>query len=581
MKNILHYLKSVNIENLTNQEKTDCEFALAQQLLYIDTDNNEVFEKRTVGNLYWYYGLKVDNCDHKQNKCGRDTDLIFAIAPEAKSQQKRNVISPDEKFPIINFLSTRGIEPINFIKTICRQYLDTFRYISIEKGGEVYFIQQFQKGAERYQTKAKWEIIDFCKTADKKYKNCVFLTLTMAQEAYNGNFAYAWKPFSKELSKFTEKLRKFMDCDFVWVKESTLKGFPHAHLLIYHNEEFHHEFRNKGKKKKKKYISAGEWYDFLHRAWTFGFFDSDINRRKNTYNYLVKYIVKSAKAQFKNILKASKVTKEDAKDLLTVVMPIYSKTRGYQMSQMEIAEEVKAERIESNVFLTEEERKKAEEKELEFLRSSTAREESRTYLKSLSNNSEICNTKKIGFYTETTLSEETNGFPEKINDLTVERRKLIHEKYAKKICMGCIKSQLVLFYLGKDDSLFKESVNLDLLVGIIDWANRQIENFEAIFQESWSDEQKLFFYIDAFIKELNLNGTVEQITKWLHALFYMNPLIWFLYMPKEVASQFYLLRLQKRYDVIERYKNSPLYGSLIDKFEKFFLTYSANGSTID
>lgn len=575
--NILPYVKTVKPENLTNQEITDLQFALAQQLLYADTQNDSKFEKRWINESVWYYGLKIDNCSTKQNRCSHNTDKIYAVTPQAVEKKERIVVPPEEKFPIIKMCAEQGIEPIYFIKTICKQYLDTFRYISIEKDGEVFFIQQYQKGAERYQTKEKWEIIDFCKTADKKYKNCIFLTLTMAQNHYFGNFARAWKDFAKELSKFTQKLQRFMNCDYVWVKESTLKGFPHAHLLIYHNEDFNHAFKRKRGKKGQKYISGGEWFNFLKKAWTFGYFDSDVNRRKNTYNYLVKYIVKSAKVQFKNILKASRVKAEDTKDLLTIIMPIYSHTRGYQMSQMKISEEVKEERIKESEFLTERRKEEKEKKEREFVKSMQAREAGLAYLKSLSTNLEICNTRKIGFYTETKLNKETSGFAEKINDFPLERRQLIHNKYAKKMCNGCIKTMLVEYYSGRDKTLFEEKCNLDLLVGIIHHANKQISNFENVFQKSWSDSQKIYFYIDAFIKELNLKGTFEQITYYIHSLFYINPMLWVLFLPDEVASQFYSLRLQIDRNAVEKYKQSPYYGKLIDMFDDFFLTLSASG----
>lgn len=578
--NIIAYLKKVKSENLTNQERTDLQFALAQQLLYADTQNDSKFEKRWLSANVWYYGLKIDNCSTKQNKCSHNTDKIYAVTPQSVEKKEKIVMSPEEKFPIIKMCAEQGIEPIHFIKTICKQYLATFRYISIEKNGEIFFIQQYQKGAERYQTKEKWEIIDFCKTADSKYKNCIFLTLTMAQNNYFGNFAMAWKDFAKELSKFTQKLQRFIDCDYVWVKESTLKGFPHAHLLIYHNEDFNHTFKRKRGKKGQKYINSGEWFNFLKKAWTFGYFDSDINRRKNTYNYLVKYIVKSSKVQFKNILKASRVKKEDVKDLLTVVMPTYSKTRGYQMSQMEISEEVKAERIKESESLTEEQKTTKEKKEREFVKSAQAHDRGLAYLKTLSTNLEICNTRKIGFYTETTLNTETNGFAEKINDLSLERRQLIHNKYAKKMCNGCIKTMLVEYYLGRNETLFEEKFNLDLLVGIIHNANKQISNFEDIFQENWTNFQKMYFYFDAFIKELNLKGTFEQITYYIHSLLYMNPMLWILFLPDEVASQFYSLRLQINRKAVEKYKQSSYYGNLIDMFENFLLTISASGVKI-
>lgn len=578
--NIIKYFENVKLDELSNTEITDISLALAQQVLYADSDNDEAFEKRWLNEKVWYYGIKDIESEHCQNRCRHSIKPELAITPQAKEKKPRHYIPPEQKFPFIKMCSEQGLQPIYFARGIAQNLLDCFRYMSIQKDGQTFFIQQNQKGAERYQKKVMWDIIDFCKSAEMQYKNCVFCTLTMKQRQFEGHFADAWKPFAEEVKKFFDKLRHEFKCDYVWVKESTLKGFPHIHALIYHNEEFTHTFHPKKKKKKSYFIDGGDLFKIMSRIWTFGFFEMDINRRKSTVNYLVKYIAKSAKAQFKNLTKKGKVKKDDVKDLLTVCMPIYSKTRGYGMSQLEIAPEVKAAREEKIASLERAKAEASEKAEKEFVKSSAAREAGRAYLKTLSNKSDISCTRKIGLYSNSTLESEFSGIAERANDFSEERKALVHKKYAKSVCNGCVLTQLVDFYTGKNDSLFKPACNLDLLVGIIDNANIQIDNIQWVFGETWSDAKKFFFYVDAFIKELGLRGTPNDIVRYIQVLFYTNPMLWWLYLPKDISSQFYKLRLQIDHKAVERYKRSPYYTKLINMFEDFFLTYSANGAII-
>lgn len=576
MRNIIEYLKTVK-ENLTNRENSSIRIALAQQMLYLDCDKKELFEDKELVPGVFYKGLKGIEGTHKQDGCCHNVPMELAEVPKDKEERKRTLIDPSKKFPILFSCSAQSLSPKDFAKGIVKDFLKTFRYISVQIYGKTIFVQQNQKGSAAYQEKQKWQIIDTCKVFDEKYKHCYFITLTMAQEAFQGHFLDAWKPFSCARNAFMEKMAKRYKGAYVWVNESTLKGFPHSHILFYTNKEFKDLHFHYNKKKHTSFIDGGELKEWVTKNWKLGFNQIDINRRKNTYNYLVKYIAKSAKADLKKLQKQSKIKVEEVKNLLTLVCPVATKTRGIGFSKLKNEELKSVEAMRTGEFSTSERVNDRVRKESEFWETAQGYEVARAYLKTLSTKSEISCRRKIGFYTEKVLEKEFSGKSEWANDFPEERKRKIHEKYAKAHCNGCLFSHLVDYYEGNVCALYENMDNSAFFsVEIAKIAKLLFKMKPSTVKEhERSVSGRDVFYL--ICQYLEIDGSKESSKSLVYDILRTNKMIWWFVFPENIRKKL----IARRASVGEYLHDGNVF---VEEYEKtrsalynFLLTNSANG----
>lgn len=188
-----------------------------------------------------------------------------------------------------DILKYRNLEEDELKKAleICSQSLSMLQTVNRE--GKVAWFEGNAKGTKRYCKVQQGKILDFVEERRREKKDCVFLTLTCDQKKY-GSRAFAWENYlQKEVYRVTENLRKHYDAEYVATLESTAKGFPHIHMMLFfpHNTfpelKYYHNQQN---------IRKGRLYDMVCHTVNSEVFNLQAAKGKKLKWYLTKYIGK-------------------------------------------------------------------------------------------------------------------------------------------------------------------------------------------------------------------------------------------------------------------------------------------------
>lgn len=170
---------------------------------------------------------------------------------------------------------------------ICASSLSMLQTVNRE--GKVAWFEGNAKGTKRYCKIQQGKILDFVEEKRKEKKDCVFLTLTCDQKKY-GSRSFAWENYlQKEVYRVTENLRKHYDAEYVATLESTAKGYPHIHMMLFFPHDtfpelkYYHNQQN---------IRKGRLYNMVCRTVNSEVFNLQSAKGKNLKWYLTKYIGK-------------------------------------------------------------------------------------------------------------------------------------------------------------------------------------------------------------------------------------------------------------------------------------------------
>ena len=181
---------------------------------------------------------------------------------------------------------------------ICASSLSMLQTVNRE--GKVAWFESNAKGTKRYCKIQQGKILDFVEERRREKKDCVFLTLTCDQKKYSSR-SFAWENYlQKEVYRVTENLRKHYDAEYVATLESTAKGFPHIHMMLFfpHNTfpeiKYYHNQQN---------IRKGRLYDMVCHTVNSEVFNLQAAKGKNLKWYLTKYIGKGVENDVFSLLK--------------------------------------------------------------------------------------------------------------------------------------------------------------------------------------------------------------------------------------------------------------------------------------
>lgn len=192
---------------------------------------------------------------------------------------------------------------------ICSQSL----YMLQAKGsnGKTNHYEGNAKGTKRYNKIQKGKILDFVENKKQEGKDCFFLTLTCDVKKYASQ-ADAWENYlDKEFYPVTENLRKHYDAEYVGTVESTLKGWPHIHVMLFFPHDKFPEFKHYHNKQK---IRKGRLFDMIKERVNSEVFDLEAAKGKRLKWYLTKYIGKGIEEDVYSLLnKKGEWTESDLK----------------------------------------------------------------------------------------------------------------------------------------------------------------------------------------------------------------------------------------------------------------------------
>ena len=180
---------------------------------------------------------------------------------------------------------------------ICASSLSMLQTVNRE--GKVAWFESNAKGTKRYCKIQQGKILDFVEERRREKKDCVFLTLTCDPKKYASR-SFAWENYlQEEVYRVTENLRKHYNAEYVATLESTAKGYPHIHMMLFfpHNTfpelKYYHNQQN---------IKKGRLYDMVCHTVNSEVFNLQSAKGKNLKWYLTKYIGKGVESDVFSLL---------------------------------------------------------------------------------------------------------------------------------------------------------------------------------------------------------------------------------------------------------------------------------------
>lgn len=220
----------------------------------------------------------------------------------------------------------------NKIPVLCRQNLQQ----------EINIFTGTAKGTERYNKKYTFKIIDFTKQIASKAGETFALTITCDPKKYNHNRINAWSNYSKDINATLENLRKNHKCKYLWVKESTAKGYPHAHILLWFPKGY---CKGYSKMQNNVALKYGEFYNYVKNSVVSPVFKLCPIFGNRLKFYLTKYISKFGEnAIFDLANKDGELTKSERKEVLCLLYTIVTQTRQFGFCKLDKSKEKTADK---------------------------------------------------------------------------------------------------------------------------------------------------------------------------------------------------------------------------------------------
>lgn len=421
--------------------------------------NTQILTKAKDNTLLKYVGQKRNTCPHhifiqesknleanEKNKNNKKdvTDILDFVV---KATQKRQ-LTDDEIKRAVKLLANR---------------IMILRYKNDKN--ETRYFESFTKGTNRYNKKLSSKVKDFTAAVCKNGTETFALTITCDPKQYNNNRFDAWKNYTKDINKTLENLRKHKGLKYLWVKESTKKGYPHAHIVLSFPKGF---CKGYDKMQNAKRLFYGEFYEYIKENVVAPVFELQPIKGNNLKYYLTKYISKGEEDDVYRLgKKTEELTDAERKEALSFLMTTVTKTRLCGFCKLK-------EMAKQNTSRTDAERynKHLRKTALREMKKS-ARERSerehfarlRALLIKLCNNSPFTCCKNIYAMSRNTFQREISADIDEEFFQNEKKQKKFENMSCRVTCNGCIWSDLVNFINGDKKSIFNLKIGIHALNG--------------------------------------------------------------------------------------------------------------------
>lgn len=419
--------------------------------------NSQNLTKKKDGFLLKYAGQERISCPHGvfiQESKNQDNNV--------KTSDKRLDITDILRF-VVNATQTRELsddEIKRAIKLLGNRIM-ILRYKNDQN--ETRYFESFTKGTNRYNKKLSSKVKDFTSAVCANGTETFALTVTCDPKKYNNNRFDAWKNYTADINKTLENLRKHKGLKYLWVKESTKKGYPHAHIVLSFPKGF---CKGYDKMQNAKRLYYGEFYEYIKKNVVAPRFDLQPIKGKNLKYYLTKYISKGENDDVYRLGKKEELlTKAERKEALAFIMTTVTKTRlcGFcKLKEMAIqnTSRTDAERLSKHLRKTGLKLMKNSSRECNE-REHFAR--LRALLIKLCNNSPFTCCKNLYTMSKNTFQKEIS---QDIDDefLADKKKQQKFDVLSKRVtCNGCIWSDLVRFINGDKNSVINIKIGTNAL----------------------------------------------------------------------------------------------------------------------
>lgn len=464
--------------------------------------NTQILTKAKDNTLLKYVGQKRNTCPHhifiqesknlEANEKNKDnkkdvTDILDFVV---KATQKRQ-LTDDEIKRAIKLLANR---------------IMILRYKNDKN--ETRYFESFTKGTNRYNKKLSSKVKDFTAAVCSNGTETFALTITCDPKKYEHNRFNAWKNYTKDINKTLENLRKHKGLKYLWVKESTKKGYPHAHIVLSFPKGF---CKGYDKMQNAKRLFYGEFYEYIKENVVAPVFELQPIKGNNLKYYLTKYISKGEEDDVYRLgKKTEELTDAERKEALSFLMTTVTKTRLCGFCKLK-------EMAKQNTSRTDAERynKHLRKTALREMKKS-ARERSerehfarlRALLIKLCNNSPFTCCKNIYAMSRNTFQREISADIDEEFFQNEKKQKKFENMSCRVTCNGCIWSDLVNFINGDKKSVFNLKIGIHALNG----------SDVYLFDKIKKDDDKEFIYAVANVMDVLQRIALMSKTDILTAL---------------------------------------------------------------
>lgn len=464
--------------------------------------NTQILTKAKDNTLLKYVGQKRNTCPHhifiqesknlEANEKNKDnkkdvTDILDFVV---KATQKRQ-LTDDEIKRAIKLLANR---------------IMILRYKNDKN--ETRYFESFTKGTNRYNKKLSSKVKDFTAAVCSNGTETFALTITCDPKKYEHNRFDAWKNYTKDINKTLENLRKHRGLKYLWVKESTKKGYPHAHIVLSFPKGF---CKGYDKMQNAKRLFYGEFYEYIKANVVAPVFELQPIKGNNLKYYLTKYISKGEEDDVYRLgKKTEELTDAERKEALSFLMTTITKTRLCGFCKLK-------EMTKQNTSRTDAERynKHLRKTALREMKKS-ARERSerehfarlRALLIKLCNNSPFTCCKNIYAMSRNTFQREISADIDEEFLQNEKKQKKFENMSCRVTCNGCIWSDLVNFINGDKKSIFNLKIGIHALNG----------SDVYLFDKIKKDDDKEFIYAIANVMDVLQRIALMSKTDILTAL---------------------------------------------------------------
>lgn len=464
--------------------------------------NTQILTKAKDDTLLKYVGQKRNTCPYhifiqesknlEANEKNKDnkkdvTDILDFVV---KATQKRQ-LTDDEIKRAVKLLANR---------------IMILRYKNDKN--ETRYFESFTKGTNRYNKKLSSKVKDFTAAVCSNGTETFALTITCDPKKYEHNRFEAWKNYTKDINKTLENLRKHRGLKYLWVKESTKKGYPHAHIVLSFPKGF---CKGYDKMQNAKRLFYGEFYEYIKSNVVAPVFELQPIKGNNLKYYLTKYISKGEEDDVYRLgKKTEELTDAERKEALSFLMTTVTKTRlcGFcKLKEMtkQNTSRTDAERYNKHMRKTAlREMKKSERERSE--REHFAR--LRALLIKLCNNSPFTCCKNIYAMSRNTFQKEISADIDEEFLQNEKKQKKFENMSCRVTCNGCIWSDLVNFINGDKKSIFNLKIGIHALDG----------SDVYLFDKIKKDDDKEFIYAVANVMDVLQRIALMNKTDILTAL---------------------------------------------------------------
>lgn len=440
--------------------------------------NSQNLTKKRDNFLLKYAGQERISCPHGvfvQESKNQDNNV--------KTSDKRLDVTDILRF-VVNATQTRELsdDEIKRAINILSNRIMILRYKNDQN--EIRYFESFTKGTNRYNKKLSSKVKDFTAAVCKNGTETFALTVTCDPKKYNNNRFDAWKNYTQDINKTLENLRKHKGLKYLWVKESTAKGYPHAHIVLSFPKGF---CKGYDKMQNAKRLYYGEFYEYIKKNIVAPMFELQPIKGNNLKYYLTKYISKGEDDDVYRLGKKGEfLTKAERKEALAFIMTTVTKTRlcGFcKLKEMAIqnTSRTDAERLSKHLRKTGLKLMKNSSRECNE-RENFAR--LRALLIKLCNNSPFTCCKNLYTMSKNTFQKEIS---QDIDDefLADKKKQQKFNVLSKRVtCNGCIWSDLVRFINGDKNSV------INIKIGTNAFNNSDVYLFDYVN----CDDDKEYIY---------------------------------------------------------------------------------------